>query len=122
MKSKRSKTVSFRIGAALASEVEREAIEGGFQSTHQYVRDICLSALAEKSIRDKVVQLREGLDDIAVELLDLRRDMRSLFTQLLALLIDVSFDEAANLLSDDLAENDPELPDGNTLDDSDWLE
>lgn len=118
----RSKTMSFRIGAALATEVERKAIEGGFQSSHQYVREICLSALAEQGVRDEVARFQEGLNDIAVELTELRYDVRVLCSKLLALLIDISFDEAEHLLGDELVEDDPERINNSPLDESDWRE
>lgn len=94
-----STTISFRISAALAEELQQRAAAAHLPSVHHLCRDLLLSSLSGITIQEEVAHLEQGLKDIADEIVELRDDVHLLIVKLLGVLADLSIDEASLLLA-----------------------
>ncbi|MBE9117252.1 toxin-antitoxin system HicB family antitoxin [Lusitaniella coriacea LEGE 07157] len=69
-----SKTISFRIDSRLAAKLHRQALEQRL-SLHEYVRELFLDALSQQELRDEVIELRTEVQNVGVEIDELRHDV-----------------------------------------------
>jgi predicted nucleic acid-binding Zn-ribbon protein len=93
-----STTISFRIDSKLASDLTKRAIAKRL-SLHEYTRDIFLDALAERELRDELVELHGQVQDVSTAIEDLRHDLSVLFTNVLAELTDLEPEEAESWIA-----------------------
>lgn len=98
MKRKSSTTVSFRIDSKLASDLTKKAIAQRL-SLHEYTRDMFLDALAERELRDDLIDLQSEIQDVGTAIADLRHDLSLLFCKFLTELTDLEPEEAQSWIS-----------------------
>lgn len=98
MKRKSSTTVSFRLDSKLASDLTKKAIAQRL-SLHEYTRDMFLDALAERELRDELIDLQSEVQDVGIAIADLRHDLALLFCKFLVELTDLEPEEAESWIS-----------------------
>lgn len=97
-KKQASVTISFRIDSKLASDLSKKAIAQRL-SLHEYTRDMFLDALAERELRDELLDLQSEIQDVGTAIADLRHDLSLLFCRFLVELTDLEPEEAQSWIA-----------------------
>jgi predicted nucleic acid-binding Zn-ribbon protein len=96
-----STTISFRIDSTLANELKKKGLSQR-QSLHEYARNLFLDALAERDLRDQVIDLQSDVQDVDAAINDLRHDLSWVLYKFLTELTDLEPEEVQSWIATNL--------------------